>query len=411
MDLAALEATTPAATITSATATLTREGYADVVRALSVAGGVATGQIDALAPGYWHVAVEVYDGATLIYTGAADVNVIAGSTVACTILFDPVVVPPTTGSVTITVGLNPMPGYTAIDQTVSDLLFDRSNHTLYVVDRTTNVIGIYDADTLVRTRDLQAPGAPLSAALAPGAAGIYLGYASGHVRLLDVATGQDTLVADVLMEAQRLAPLTERFLLVAGPGSYSYTSLKVVDVTTGQIVSARSPYYSMTELLYNPRARTVYSHHQGVSPTDIHYIKVDEASGALLSDGDSVYHGDYSFGRPLRLVDGGTRIATSSGGMFTSAALVADDLRYAGSIGYTYVDLGADDTLGKLYLLNSAGIMKLLVIDQETYFVERSVQLSGTPARVFETPDSVIVLATKDARTYAKAFPKADLGL
>jgi len=37
--------------------------------------------------------------------------------------------------------------------------------------------------------------------------------------------------------------------------------------------------------------------------------------------------------------------------------------------------------------------------------------LSGTPARVFNTANSVIVLSTKDGKYYAKSFAKADLGL
>jgi hypothetical protein len=406
MELGALQTVS----ITAVTATVSRTGFPTIERSLTVVGGLATGQVDALAPGYWHVAVEVRDGASVIYTGATDVNVIAGVTVQCPIFFDPVVIPPDKGSIAITVGLNPMPGWSAINQAVTEVLLDRPGGKLYVHDGTANVIGVYEADTLVRVKDLPLPGAPTAVALNPGGTGIYLGYASGHVRLLDVATGANSLVADVLMAVQRLAALDAPFLMVVGPGSYSYASLKVVDADTGQVVSTRSPWYSLAELVYSPLAKTVYSHHLGVSPTDIHYIKVD-AAGAMTADGDSIYHGDYGFGRPLRLIKDGTRLATSSGAMFTSAELVASDLRYAGSLGYSYVDLSSDDDAGKLYLLNGVGIPKLVVIDQETYFVDRTVDLSGAPNRVLHTADSIVVFAAKDARTYAKAFAKADLGL
>jgi hypothetical protein len=62
-------------------------------------------------------------------------------------------------------------------------------------------------------------------------------------------------------------------------------------------------------------------------------------------------------------------------------------------------------------VLNASGLRKLLVIDQETYFVDLTVDLPGTPVRVFDTASSVVVFSTKDARTYAKSFAKADLGL
>jgi hypothetical protein len=408
MDFAALSASAP--TITGATATLTRDGSIPITKALTVASDVATGQVDGLAPGYWRVEVEAYDGATLIYEGAADVNVIAGVTVQCNILFDPVVVAPTTGSVAITVGLNPMPGYSAVNQTVTEILFDRGGRKLYVLDGPAQIIGVYDADTLVRTKDLALPSAPLSVELTRDGTGIYLGYASGHIRLLDVGTGEVTLVADVLMQVQRMASLGGSLLMAGGPASSYDAQLKVVNVATGQVVSTRSIWYSLTELVYNAAAKTVYSHHQGVSPTDIQYLKLDDA-GAIVSNGDSIYHGDYALGRPLRIINQGTRLATASGNMFSSAELVASDLRYSGNLGQSYVDLSADDELGKLYVLNASGLRKLLVIDQETYFVDLTVDLPGTPVRVFDTASSVVVFSTKDARTYAKSFAKADLGL
>jgi len=400
----------PAPVISAVTVTVSRTGYVPIVKALAISNNIATGQIDGLDPGYWHVDVEVSSGPAIIYTGSSDVNVIAGVVVQCVILFNPIVQTPVTGGVLITVGSNPMPGYIPLSQTVSDLLFDRVNARLYLLDGSANKIGVYEADTLVRTKDLVLQAAPLSMALNSAATGIFLGYPSGHIRLLDIASGQDTLVADVLMQAQKMVALNDQFLAVAGPGAWD-NDIKILNVSNGQVTATKSIFYMLTELLYNPQAKTVYSHHTGVSPTDIHYLKVDDAAGAFLSEGDSIYHGDYSFGLPLRLINNNTRLATSSGNMFTSAELVANDLRYSGSLGYSYIDLSSDDAGSRLYVLNNAGIQKLLVMDQTTYFLNLSIDLSGTPARVFNTTNSVIVLSTKDGKYYAKSFAKADLGL
>ena len=397
-------------TITAATAIVSRASYSTITKNLTVSNNVASGQIDGLAPGYWHVQVDVYENANLIYTGATDINIIAGAVVQCNLLFDPVSQTPTSGSLVITTGLNPMPGYSPVNQAVNDILFDRPNGKLYILDGPAKVIGVYEADTLVRIKDLSLPSAPLSIALDSAGTGIYLGYSSGHIHRIDIASGTETLIADALMEVRKMAVLTSQYLMVIGPSTWD-NALKVVNVSNGQIVSTKNVFYVLTDLLYNPLAKTVYSHHTGVSPTDIHYIKIDDAAGTILSEGDSIYHGDYSFGLPLRLINSGTRIATSSGGMFTSAELAANDLRYSGSLGYSYIDLSADDTLGKLFLLNSSGIQKLLIMDQQTYFTDLSVDLAGTPARVFNTAGSVIVFSVKDAKYYAKAFAKADLGL
>jgi len=397
-------------TITGVAVTLSRTGYASILRNLTVAGSIATGQIDGLASGYWHVSVEVYENANIIYTGSADVNVISGTVVQCTILFDPVVTDPTTGSIFIRVGINPMPGYTALSQAVDDILFARANGKFYILDGFAKNIGVYDASTMTRVMDLPLASAPLSIALNPAGTGIYLGYPSGQIYSLDVATGQSSLLGDALMEVRKMAPLNSQFLIVKGPDIWN-NEIKVMNITNGQIASSKTIFYNLTDLIYNPLAKTVYSHHTGVSPTDIHYIKVNEATGAILSEGDSIYHGDYSMGIPLRLINNGTRIVSSSGNMFTSAELTTNDLRYGGSLGYAYVDVSADDALGKLYFLNSGTIQKLLVMDQTTYFLEMTVELSGTPKRVFNTPDSIIVFTTKDSRYYAKAFSKTDLGL
>jgi hypothetical protein len=409
LDLGVLQAAS-AVTITAATARLSRAGYADIVKPLTVTNGLASGQVDGLAPGYWHVAVDVFGGASTLFTGATDVNVVAGTTVQCTLLFDPVVTSPTSGSVVITVGLNPMPGFTVLHQAVGQILLDRAGSTFYLPDGASTTIAVYDADTLVRERDLAAPAPPSATTLSRDASGIYLAYASGRVHRVDVATGATSLVGDALMQVSGMTALDGGYLMVAGPASYGDTTLKVMDVATGQIRSTRAPWYSLTELVYNPVAKTVYAHHQGVSPTDIHYVKLDPA-GVMTSDGDSIYHGDYAFGTPLRLINGGARIATSSGSMFTSAELVASDLRYCGSLGTGYVDLTADDVRGKLYLLNGGALPKLLVIDQTTYFTELTVDLPGTPSRVFDTASSIVVFATKDGRTYARAYSKAALGL
>lgn len=409
LELAALQAAS-AVTITAASATLTRAGHSDIMKPLAVANGLASGQVDGLEAGYWHVTVDVSGGTSTIFKGAADVNVVAGTTVQCTILFDPVVTPTTSGSVAITVGINPMPGFTVLNQAVGQILFDRAGSTFYVPEGASTTIAVYDADTLVRERDLAAPAPPSVAALSRDGAGIYLGYPSGRVYRVDVASGATSLVGDALMQLNGMTSLDGGLFVVTGPGSYGYTTLKVMDAATGQIRSTRSTFYSLTDLLYNPAAKTVYAHHQGVSPTDIHYVKFDPA-GVMTSDGDSIYHGDYSFGSPLRVINGGARIATSSGAMFTSAELVASDLRYCGSLGISYLDLIADEARGKLYVLNGGTLPKLLVIDQTTYFTERTVDLAGTPSRVFDTGTSIVVFATKDGRTYARTFSKAALGL
>jgi hypothetical protein len=84
------------ATMTAATTTFSRDGYGEISRPLAVSNGFASGQVDGLDPGYWRVAVEAYDGPTLIVTATDNVNVVAGVTVFCLVRFAPVVLHPET---------------------------------------------------------------------------------------------------------------------------------------------------------------------------------------------------------------------------------------------------------------------------------------------------------------------------
>lgn len=408
---ASVAAPAAAPNITAVSVTVTRAGYAPLVRELAVASNVATGQIDNLAAGYWHVVAKVYDQADLIYTGSADANVIAGTTVQCNILFDPTTVGgPTTGSIGFSVGLNPMPGFTVINQAVSNVLFDREGGYLYILDAPARIIGVYAADNLVRIRDLALPDSPLSIALDANRTGIFLGFPSGRIHRMDIATGQLTPVADVLMQVTRTVAISDRFLMAEESGANGDTTLKVVALDNGQVVGSQTVWYSLGDLVYNPSAQTVYA--QATEYPDFFLgVKIDNATGAMSFDGRSPYYGSYVFGAPVRVISHGTRIATASGNMFSSALLAADDLLYSGNLGHAYTDLSADDVRGKLYILNSVGIRKLLVVDETTYFLDRTVDLPGVPARVFDTADSVIVFSTLDARFYAKSFAKYDLGL
>ena len=80
MDLSALQdsrsrAETPI--ITRVAVTLTKEGEQTIQQDLPIAGNIASGRIDGLAPGYWHVVAEAYENEILLFSGSADVLITA----------------------------------------------------------------------------------------------------------------------------------------------------------------------------------------------------------------------------------------------------------------------------------------------------------------------------------------------
>ncbi|MCM0083156.1 hypothetical protein L4X63_16345 [Geomonas sp. Red32] len=409
----ALAVTAP--TITSASVVLTRTGYSDITQDLTIVGNVASTTITGLEQGYWHVAVSLYSDQSLTYDGSVDVNVVAGATVAADVLFDPssgVTTPVTTGSVALTAGFNKYPGYTKIRQFVSTILQDKVNGKLYIFDSSAGVIGVYNADTMVREKDLTPPATPQALAVDPAGGSILLGYSTGRIYRLQVADGSVSLLADALMSVTALVPVSSNILLVCNDTNWGPTNTYVsINLSNGQIVSSKTDWYPLNSFTLDPVTGVTYALDSGLSPADIHRIVVNPQTGSIDAISDSRYHGDYYFGSPIRAINKGSRIVTGSGNMFISSPLASEDITYAGNIGHPFVDLASDDTLGYLYMLNSDNVMKLLVIDQSSLFTSLTLDLIANPKQLFITPSSIIVFAKPDSDYYVKVISKTSLGL
>jgi hypothetical protein len=414
--MAALSSSAAASTIiTAVTVTFSRDGYSDIAQNLTVSNNVATGTVSGLAAGYWHITAAVFSGQTLIYTGAVDVNVIAGAQVAAVILFDPVSGPidpgNNTGAVTVTVGLNKYPGYSKISQFVTTILQDAVLQKIYIFDSTTNILAVYNAATMVREQDITLQAAPQALAVEPAGGSLLLGYSTGKIYRLNIADQSMTLLADSLVSVTALVPVSSNYVLVASASNWGPSNTyKTINLQTGQVVSSNSYWYPLSNYTYNPAAGTVYALDNGLSPADMHRLVISAATGSIAGISDSRYHGDYSFGAPIRVMNNGTRLATGSGNMFVSSSSSADDITYAGNLGHPFVDLASDDTLGNLYMLNSNTINKLLVIDQSTLFTTLSIDIVATPKQIFNTPDNIILFVA-DTDYYVKVFSKTSLGL
>lgn len=401
-------------TITAVSVTLSRSGYTDIVKDLTVANNVASGTVTNLEQGYWHVTANVFNGQTLIYTGSVDTNVIAGVQVSAEILFDPADTPVdtgTTGSVSMTVGLNKYPGYTKIRQFVSTILQDKVNQKLYIFDSSTGVLGVYNADTLVREKDITLQSSPQALAVEPGGGSVLLGFSTGKIYRLKISDQSLTLLADSLVSVTALLPISSKILLVANGNYWGSNTYVTVNLENGQIVSSKSDWYTLSNFTLDQATGMVYALDSGLSPADIHRLAVNPSTGTIDSISDSRYHGDYYFGAPIRVMNSGSRIATGSGNMFISSSTAADDITYAGNLGHTFVDLVSDDELGNLYMLNSDNIKKLLIIKQDSLFTQMSIDVVADPKQVFSTPNSIVVFTKSDSDYYAKVLSKSALGL
>lgn len=327
------------------------------------------------------------------------------------ILFDPVIIPPIYGSLEISAAINPLPGYSVIDQQITKVLFDDVGDKLYIYDATTKTIGVYAADTMIRERDITLASPPVSIALTSAKDAMLLGYTSGQVYKLDLNSDSITLIGDVLMEIRNMIALDSRIVLLGGASSPWDTAFKTLDLTTGQILGSMSYYYSFSDLVLNPANGIVYAQDINVSPVDLFRFKTDLTTGVITEISDSRYHGDYYLGEPIRIINNGSRLVVASGVMFTSSAVTDQDLVYSGNIGVSFIDMTIDESKNNYYLLNNNSPYKLIVLDQSNYFVELTVDLLGSPKMIFNTTDKIIIITSNSGQYYSKVFDKAQLGL
>lgn len=402
-------------TITAVTATLSRTGYANIVKDLSVVNNIASGTITGLDQGYWHIVVNVYENQSMIYTGSVDANVIAGAQVAAEILFDPVTLPPepaTTGSIDLTVGLNKYPGYAKIRQFASTILQDVVANKMYIFDSSANILAVYNADTMVREKDITLQAPPQALTVEPAGGSLLVGYSTGKIYRLKISDQSLTLVADSLISVTSLTPITSNIVLVGNGAAWGPSNTYMtINLATGQTISSKSYWYPLSNFCLNQANGMVYALDSGLSPADVHHLAINMATGIIDSIADSRYHGDYSFGAPIRIINGGSRIATASGNMFISSASATDDITYAGNLGHPFLDLVSDDALGNLYILNSDNVQKLIVIKQDSFFTSLTIDLISGPKRLFHTANSIIVFAKPDSNFYVKILSKQTIGL
>jgi hypothetical protein len=416
MDMAGLETSArkskaPGATITGVTVTLSRSGLENIIRDLDVVDNVASGQVDNLEPGYWHVVADVFDGDIRVFQGESDVNVVAGLVAQCDILFDPVIEEPTQGSISFTVGMNPVPGYKRLNQTVSKVMASYYSDRLFVYDDMTGIIYYYDANTMNIVDQAVLPSPAQAVSLGMEDNYIYCGYPNGMIYKLEIYTKEFRAVGDAMMNVGQIVPFSNNYLLIgSSEPDYSYGStLKTMSGITGQVIDTMESWNALANIELNVQDNTAYCQDLWVSPLDLFRIRLDAADGSILSMTDSPYHGDYELGTPIRFINNSSRVITSSGNMFTTSAVDTEDLNYSGNLGYSYIDLANDDLHGRIYLLSGSGMAKLLVFDQGTLFVNSSRDVKETPRFIYTTWGNIVVVVEKDGKLYCKRWNKFDL--
>jgi hypothetical protein len=406
-------------TIREVTILITRQGYQDYNDTLGLSSDkkAATITLYTQVTGDWNFKISVYtyeNWNTPLYTGNAVINIPSSNAIVnCT-----------NDNFQWTTGYDPEPmsGYTSLNQTVNSVLSDPVHNTVYIFDANQSIIGVYNADTLALIRNISLSETPSAVAFNYDKSAILLGYPSGLVFSCNLSSGNLTQINSTSAgsKVSSIVPLKPDLILVHVTG---YT--KILNTANGSIVDSfigSNPTGNYHGCVFNEALSTVYTCSVDISPADLYRIRLDFTSGATYGKKkefkESIYHGDYGMYAPLCLIDGGNKLTTSSGNIFTVSMDDSSDLIHSGSLPYSYRDLAYDSAAGALYLLyyhfSSNSVKKLFVLAENTYSEQASVNIKGTPLFVTYSTNSIIVFSQYTSydgvdHYYGKVFSKTNV--
>lgn len=274
-------------------------------------------------------------------------------------------------------------------ETFTFRIAEKGAHIVYFLD---------DAGTKVHRFDLarQAFLSPLATSqltattmsVTPNGDVVYLGNVGGRIDALNPGTGTLTFMG--------AGPSTLIWMTVTGNFLYTiddsgaWESHATFNRQTGERVFSDDWRNASYGASFAPGLNRVFTFRDGTSPNDIYYEEVDQSSGALSTDVESPYHGDYALGHPIRLSPDETTVYVASGVAFSTS-----DLKYKNSIGISYTDLAFG--AGRLYLLHASSAGSEVVVLDDKYVMLSSFQLAGTPLRLFVDEGKLTVFTRKAA--------------
>lgn len=124
------------------------------------------------------------------------------------------------------------------------------------------------------------------------------------------------------------------YLIGQSGGQWVRPGVVVLNARSGEKVSeldyANGYFYGTQRGIFASSKNKAFLIAAGLSPSDISYFTVDAKTNAVLSSGDSPYHGDYAMYSPLYLNETEDLVFTAAGNYFQTATL-----KYAGRLGLT----------------------------------------------------------------------------
>jgi hypothetical protein len=246
--------------------------------------------------------------------------------------------------------------------------------------------------------------APTTLAYSDAHQRLYLGYSSGAIQYIDTAAATPAEIPFTT------APSAIQGLGTAGnhvvaQASGSYDSGYLFN-SAGAITDQGGYYYGYSrETAWDPVTSRVYFTRDGLSPNDLHYDVIDQATGQVTSSGESPYHGSYNIIPPIRVSVDGQRILLGSGDLYRPS-----DLNWIGSVGAQLTDARwlADGSL--VTLTTSGNSTTLRRLASTNLALLEQLSFTGTPLRVVGSDADMVVLVNSGGTVQFHGYVPNDDG-
>jgi hypothetical protein len=221
---------------------------------------------------------------------------------------------------------------------------------------------------------------------------LYLGYSTGAIQFVDVTgTGGEVAFAATAMGVGGLAAVGNYLLAQDGSGAWD---THYVFNASGALTDQKDWNYYSREYTWDPVTSRVYFFRDGLSPNDLHYEVIDQATGKITSANETPYHGDYLIQPPIRVSPDGQYVLLGSGDIYNQSGLT-----WANSLGATITDGRWKDHV----LVDVDTSDKVEIRDADTRAVLTSYQYTGQPIRmVFGQNDAYLVHVLSGTTAFLK---------
>lgn len=303
--------------------------------------------------------------------------------------------------------------YFQINQNITSMLFDPVNNIVYLYDAPNQKLGVYTADTMALTRTVPIKNPITAITLSSDKSAALVGTSAGFLFSMNLTSGAFTQINSTAagMPVNLIAPLDPNDIFIGGYTSASAGNVETIN--SGTIDTTNKQTFSCganpnLNLVYSAYDNSVYlsNNYSGISCYRLNNYTISGSHSSTIDE------------NLIRLFDGGEYLVTGNGSWFQCNANNSTDLTSLGSLPYPFVDLAADDSLSKIYLLYSNNSYSnpsaaLYVLEQTNLLEDYSCNLLGTPLFVAYSTDNVFVFYDYTNRSnvtsyYAQIIPKTN---